>query len=202
MRLEGALGIFGEKDQASPGFIKREGQVNVMMADIAIRRCGPHDLEEIRDLSVRTFVETFSKDNRKEDMERYVEEHFSRAMLQRELRHGDALFYLAQVHGDAVGYMKVNVREAQTEAGHSNALEVQRIYVLKAFQGMGVGRMLMDEAVALAKDMALSYIWLGVWEHNLPAIRFYEKMGFEKFGTHVFLLGEDAQTDHLLRLHL
>lgn len=172
------------------------------MGDIVIRRCGPKDLDTLRDLSVRTFVETFSETNRKEDMERYLEAHFSREALQGELQQRDALFYLAEIHGDAVAYMKVNVWDAQTEPGHENALEVQRIYVLEAFKNRGVGKRLMEAAVALAKSMALSYIWLGVWERNLPAIRFYEKWGFEKFDTHVFLLGADAQTDHLMRLVL
>lgn len=182
-----------------PRFCGEEGEGNGMTAECVIRRCGPKDLEAVRDLSARTFIETFSADNRKEDMERYLEAHFSREALQGELQQRDALFYLAEIHGDPVAYMKVNVRDAQTEPGHENALEVQRIYVLEAFKNQGIGKKLLEEAVALAKDMALSYIWLGVWEHNLPAIRFYEKWGFEKFDTHVFLLGEDAQTDHLLR---
>lgn len=40
---------------------------------------------------------------------------------------------------------------------------------------------------------------LGVWEHNHRALRFYEKNGFIAFGTHIFQLGNDQQTDILMK---
>jgi ribosomal protein S18 acetylase RimI-like enzyme len=47
-----------------------------------------------------------------------------------------------------------------------------------------------------------AYIWLGVWEHNTAAIRFYERLGFEKFAMHPYYIGKDRQTDWLMKMNL
>lgn len=41
--------------------------------------------------------------------------------------------------------------------------------------------------------------WLGVWERNDRAIRFYARHGYERCGEHVFQLGDDAQTDYIMQ---
>ncbi|MNF16430.1 Protease synthase and sporulation negative regulatory protein PAI 1 [compost metagenome] len=43
------------------------------------------------------------------------------------------------------------------------------------------------------------YIWLGVWEENKRALRFYEKNGFTVFDKHIFRLGNDEQTDLMMK---
>jgi ribosomal protein S18 acetylase RimI-like enzyme len=42
-------------------------------------------------------------------------------------------------------------------------------------------------------------VWLGVWEKNLRAISFYEKNGFIAFDQHIFQLGDDRQTDIMMK---
>ena len=101
-----------------------------------------------------------------------------------------------------MAYMKVNFDNAQTEEGYTNSLEVQRIYVLEDYKNMKIGKSLIDEAKEIANKENLDYIWLGVWEHNINAIRFYEKQGFVKFDTHIFKLGDDEQTDNLMKYTL
>lgn len=98
--------------------------------------------------------------------------------------------------------MKLNFEKAQTEPGHDNTLEVQRIYVLGKYKGKHIGKSLMEKTIEIGKENDLNYIWLGVWEHNVGAIRFYEMLGFEKFDSHIFVLGEDEQTDNLMKLIL
>lgn len=90
-----------------------------------------------------------------------------------------------------VGYMKVNFGSAQTEKGYDNSMEIQRIYVSKSCKGMGIGSRFMDSALTLAKKKGVDYVWLGVWEHNHKAIKFYQDKGFVRFGEHFFVLGED-----------
>ena len=101
-----------------------------------------------------------------------------------------------------VGYFKLNWGDAQKDIHDENAVEIERIYVLKEFQRKRIGQQMLAKTIELAKDKGAEYIWLGVWEKNIKAIRFYEKHGFEKFGEHVFMLGNDKQTDHLMKLVL
>jgi ribosomal protein S18 acetylase RimI-like enzyme len=60
----------------------------------------------------------------------------------------------------------------------------------------------MDASLERAKGENRDVMWLGVWEYNPRAQRFYEKNGFRVVGSHVFQLGEDAQTDLLMQKEL
>lgn len=172
------------------------------MNQITIREAGINDLEVVQALSERTFIETFAATNEPQDLRQYVEDNLNPNQLGRELLVPESTFWLAELEGEAVAYMKLNVGQAQTEPDQADSLEIQRIYVLSSRKGMGIGRALIAHAVQIAREMGLQRLWLGVWEENVSAIRFYEKIGFQPFGQHVFVLGEDRQTDHLMELLL
>jgi ribosomal protein S18 acetylase RimI-like enzyme len=104
--------------------------------------------------------------------------------------------YLAE---QVIGYMKLNIGAAQTDLQGENGLEICRIYVDHRFQGLRLGQQLIDLAFHTAKEMKVAFVWLGVWEKNAGAIRFYERNGFETISKHDFWLGTDRQTDHIMR---
>ena len=97
-----------------------------------------------------------------------------------------------------VGYLKLNLLDAQTEKMSDDYLEIERIYVLKKFHGKGYGKALIDFSKEKAIQKKKKKIWLGVWEKNPNAIGFYQKMGFEKTGTHIFKVGDDEQLDYVM----
>ncbi|MCK9286083.1 MAG: GNAT family N-acetyltransferase [Sphaerochaetaceae bacterium] len=169
------------------------------MEQIILRRCDVSDVEVLRKLSEITFRETFGADNTPADMECYVKEHFSVSRMKEELGNFHSLFFLAVHDGKAVAYMKLNFSEAQTEPDYPNSLELQRIYVLHDFKHNNIGRLLMEKAIEVCRREQLGYLWLGVWEHNAAAIRFYEKQGFKMCRTHQFTLGTDVQTDYIMK---
>lgn len=109
-------------------------------------------------------------------MREYVEEGFSDEKLKKELMDKSSEFYFAELDDKAIGYLKVNCGQSQTEIKDEQALEIERIYVLKEFHGKKVGQFLYDKAIELAKEKKAEYVWLGVWEQNLRAIRFLKKM--------------------------
>jgi len=166
---------------------------------MTIRECGLEDLPVVKQICEKTFVETFGEENSEDDMKKYLQETFSEEVLKKELEEEDSLYFLAYMEEKPAGYMKLNFREAQTEKGYEDAMEVQRIYVLKEHKGKGIGKRMIEKAAAIGREKSLQYIWLGVWEHNRAAIAFYEKLGFLKFDSHVFVLGEDHQIDHLMK---
>ena len=96
----------------------------------------------------------------------------------------------------------LNFGQAQTEFNDNKALEIERIYVLKEFYGKKVGQVLYDKAFDIAKQAGADYLWLGVWEENQRAINFYKKNGFVEFDKHIFKLGDDEQTDIIMKLKL
>ena len=62
--------------------------------------------------------------------------------------------------------------------------------------------MLYEKAMQVAEDKKVDYVWLGVWEENPRAIRFYQKNGFVEFDKHIFRLGDDEQTDIMMKRFL
>lgn len=172
------------------------------MEYIKIKKCNLDDLEKIKYISQKTFIETFSEQNRKEDIEYYLKKNLSNEQLKSEILNDESIFFIVEVDNNIAAYMKLNLTKAQTEEGHPNTLEVQRIYVLQEYKGKQIGKKLIQKAIETGKNSNLNYIWLGVWEHNLSAINFYIKQGFEKFDTHIFKLGDVEQTDNLMKLLL
>ena len=99
----------------------------------------------------------------------------------------------------ALGYIKINFGTSQSELQDEQALELERIYVSNDQLGKGIGQQLLDKAIETAQIAGLKYIWLGVWEHNLRARRFYDRNGFVQFDKHIFTLGDDDQIDLLMK---
>ncbi|MDO6392003.1 GNAT family N-acetyltransferase [Pontibacter sp. BT731] len=167
-----------------------------------IKRVTQDDLDQLQQISRQTFSETFSAKNSAEDMKKYLEEELAVEKLTAELSDQNSEFYFATVDNRVVGYLKVNSGLAQTELKDDNGLEIERIYVLKEYHGKRVGQLLYDHAIHMARQMKAGYVWLGVWEENPRAIHFYKKNGFVEFDKHVFKLGDDEQTDIMMKLHL
>ena len=167
-----------------------------------IRKVSVKDIGKLKEIGKRTFAETFSSQNSEENMTKYLENVFSTEKPTTELTDENAKFYFAELNGKVIGYLKVNFGQSQTEIKDENALEIERIYVLKEFHGKKVGQILYQKAIELAKEQNVDYVWLGVWEQNPRAIRFYEKNGFVAFDKHIFKLGDDEQTDIIMKQKL
>lgn len=165
-----------------------------------LKKISVDDVVPLQTISRTTFKETFIEHNTEEDLNKYLEEQLSIQKLTDELKNPNADFYFALDNEQIVGYLKLNRSTAQTELINLAAFEIERIYVLKEYFGKGLGQFLLDNAIQIGKALKPSYIWLGVWELNKRAIRFYEKNGFTVFSSHLFTLGNDIQTDLLMKL--
>jgi ribosomal protein S18 acetylase RimI-like enzyme len=174
------------------------------MENIIIQKVNSSERELLllQKIGRQTFFETFASKNTAENMKKYLETGFSLETLKAELANSNAEFYFAWRDDQIIGYLKLNFGASQTELQEDKALEIERIYVLQAFQGKKVGQMLYEKALQIAKQAKFSYIWLGVWEENPNAIQFYEKNGFVTFDKHIFKLGEDEQIDLMMKLSL
>lgn len=172
------------------------------MEKINIRKVTLNDLAQLQKTGRQTFSETFSAKNTVENMKKYMEEGFSMEKLTKELNNKNSAFYFAELNDEVIGYIKLNSGQSQTELKEEAALEIERIYVLKEFHGKKAGQLLFEKAVEIAKQKNAGYIWLGVWEENQRAINFYRKNGFVTFDKHIFRLGEDEQTDIMMKLKL
>lgn len=169
------------------------------MEGVTISKASIGDVATLQIIGRQTFFETFAASNTEEDMKKYLDDNFTVEKITGELNNPDSYFFIAREDGEAIGYLKVNEGNAQTELKDNSSLEIERIYVLSAFHGKKIGQILYEKALTLAQALNKKSIWLGVWEENLRAIKFYEKNGFVAFDKHIFKMGEDEQTDIMMR---
>jgi ribosomal protein S18 acetylase RimI-like enzyme len=170
--------------------------------NVKIRKINILDLAQLQEIGISTFTETFTEHNTKEDLEKYLKENFAVDKLSAELNNQYSSFYFAELNEEIIGYLKINFGDAQTELKDNKSVEIERIYVLQAYHGKKIGQLLYNKAIEIAKEHQAHYVWLGVWEENHRALQFYKKNGFVQFDTHIFKLGNDEQTDIMMKLAL
>ena len=169
------------------------------MPMIDVRYADPNDAELIADLSRQTFYENYAIHNTKEDMDKFMNEQFTKEALVKEVTTSGNIFLLAYIENVVKGYMRMRESKKPTELDNVNAIEIARIYACTNDIGKGVGSALMQKGIEVAKENRKQIIWLAVWPNNQRAIEFYIKWGFEKFAEQDFILGNDIQRDWLMK---
>jgi ribosomal protein S18 acetylase RimI-like enzyme len=172
------------------------------LSSINIRIANPDDAEVIADFSHRTFCDAFGSFNTKENMDKFIRNDFNRKKLIAQVSEPGNIFLLAYQHDELTGYVRLLESNNPPELGEIDTIEISRIYVENKITAKGIGSALMQKCVDVAREKNKKIIWLGVWEHNARAIAFYEKWGFEIFSDHIFMLGDDMQTDILMKKNL
>lgn len=167
-----------------------------------LQKCDQTHLDELIGLSLRTFKDAFEMDNDPEDFKDYLRTAFDRDILANQLQDENVGFYFVKCNNHTVGYFKLNENLAQTDIKTDHSIELERIYVLNTFQGLGIGEWMLAEIKRIASEKGKRFLWLGVWEKNHKAIRLYQRLGFTQFGTHPYFIGKDKQTDWLMRFDL
>ena len=169
---------------------------------LLFKKCTKEDLHQLVTIAKKTFISAFEKDNDPKDFNAYIDTAFEEDNIAKQLGNIDSTFYFIYRDGSLVGYFKLNENDTQTDLKSEDFIELERLYVLKEFQGNQIGTYSLQKVYELAFQKRKDFIWLGVWQKNTNAVRFYEKHGFVKFGTHPYYIGEDEQTDWLMRYDL
>lgn len=169
-------------------------------SDIKITPIYPKDASRLLKICRETFYESFGPPiNKEENVQHYFTTKITLKHIIKEIQNPDSEFYFISVQNKIAGYLKLNQRNAQTEKVVGKAMEIERIYVKNRFQGQKIGKLLLNKAFHIAQQNKVTFIWLGVWEKNIKAIKFYERHGFKPFDKHQFMLGSDVQTDIMMK---
>ena len=167
-----------------------------------LRKATLSDLPELLALARTSFLQAFTVGNKPENVQAYLAEAFTEDKLTKEIQEPASTFIVASLGGKLVGYTKLNLAAAQADVQDPTSVEVARLYTLEEVWGKGLGQLLLDAGLNFARQEGKTWLWLGVWEHNARAIRFYEKNGLRIFGSHPFPFGDEIQTDWLMRVEL
>lgn len=171
------------------------------MPPIEIRSATADDAKLLTDLAYTTFWDAFADHpkNAPDDLNHYMRQAFSLEQITAELEDPNSVFLIAEIEGEAAGYAKLVLDTIEPGVTADKPIELSRLYSQQKFLGQGVGQSLMDACFDRARQEGCDVMWLGVWEFNPRAQRFYERNGFRIVGSHVFQLGSDPQTDLLMQ---
>lgn len=174
------------------------------MTPLTIRQATVEDARVLTDLAYTTFWDAFAHHpkNAPDDLNHYMRQAFNREQIATEVSDTKNIFLIAEFDGEAAGYSKIVIDNIEPGITAERPVELSRLYSHQKHLGQGVGQSLMDACVERARAEDRDVMWLGVWEYNPRAQRFYEKNGFRVVGSHVFLLGKDPQTDLLMQREL
>lgn len=168
---------------------------------ITIRPVTENDIVLLTELGRTTFIESFSEQNNPVNVQKYLAESYAFEVIKVEFDNPKNHFFIAEFNSEPAGFIKIIFDEDEDHPilKDKKCLQLERIYILEKFQGLGISRKMLNKLFEIAIENHFELIWLGVWEKNIKAITIYEKWGFEKFGDHIFNLGGDLQTDLLMK---
>ena len=164
-----------------------------------ITQCTIENISQLKKLAYSTFDESFRPMNAQETIDTYLSEAFTTRKLSLEIMTNGCEFYFIYSGDELAGYLKINYAPSQTDINDPHSVEIERMYVRKEFKGKGFGKHLMDYAEELAVKAGKKYLWLGVWEKNRDAIEFYKHINFRITGEHKFQIGNEMQTDLIMK---
>jgi ribosomal protein S18 acetylase RimI-like enzyme len=157
-----------------------------------IRTAVAADAARLAELAARTFAETFADSTPPDDLRDFLTKTYNEAQQAAEIADPKILTFVDEVDGELVAFAQLKL------GGDPARIELGRLYVDRAQHGRGVAHAMMQRCLDEAAARGAETIWLGVWEHNERAKAFYRKYGFVTTGEHVFIVGSDLQTDHLM----
>ncbi len=164
----------------------------------SIRRAETKDASALAILAEKTFRDTFEADNSGADMDQHCKDTYSAQIQTREILDPEMDTFVCQHEQALIAYTQLSWQAAPSCVQASNPVEIRRFYVDSPWHGQGIAQTMMKTLLEHVASKNADQIWLGVWEHNPRAQRFYQKMGFLEVGDHVFQLGSDPQRDLIL----
>ncbi len=165
--------------------------------EITIRRILIAEAPALSKMAKQTFYDTFTGTCTEEDMQAFLEQYYNLEQIKKELSNQDDYCFFAEINGEPVGYIRFMEDSSNfAEVNKWKSLELKRLYVLKEYHGKGMAQKLMEFFIAFAEQYQYELVWLGVWEYNFRAQKFYSKYGFINSGhTHDFPIGNTPQMD-------
>lgn len=174
-----------------------------MTGIITIRTATIEDAPLLAKMGREAFSAAFGDQNTSENMAAYLSGAFSNQIQAAEIIEEGSVFLVAETEAkEAAGYARLYGGVPPTCITGTKAVELVRFYMMPRWIGKGIAGQLMQACLNTAWGGGYDVVWLGVWQQNPRAIRFYQKWGFNIVGSHPFLLGTDLQEDWLMECQL
>ena len=163
-----------------------------------IRPATARDAAALAVLARRTFSDAFAADNSPEDLAAFLDATYSPDIQAHELADPSLTYLVAEWDGVLVAFALIRTGNVSPCVDDPSAVELQRIYVDQSYHGTGLAQALMAAVIAEAARLGAGALFLGVFERNAKALRFYAAQGFREVGKQIFVVGSDPHQDLVL----
>jgi len=160
-----------------------------------IRLARPDDAPALAQLAEQTFVEAFvhgveeggfALGYPEDDLAVFLQQSYATERVAQWIADPAALVLIAERGGRAVAYAHAGDNTLPYPGAGPGDGELKRIYVRKSAQGIGLGRMLLEQALTW---LGARPVYIGVWSGNHKAQRLYGHYGFRTVGAYQFSVG-------------
>jgi ribosomal protein S18 acetylase RimI-like enzyme len=154
----------------------------------------------LSEIGKKTFMESHGHCADPKDVQDYIDSHFNKSVLVKELENSDIRFRKILVENQLAGYSKLILNSSHTFNLTNPIAKFERLYLLKEFYGLGLGKKLLKHNIKIAKEHNQKGLWLFVWVENLRAFKFYQKNGFKVIGKHDFKISDNHSNPNYIML--
>jgi GNAT superfamily N-acetyltransferase len=158
---------------------------------ISFIRAAAHDSETIVNIGLVSVKEAHLGSCPEEILDEYLSNHYNNDTIKKELAEPQNIYHIITYNNQPAGFSKIIFNAPHAAINRTNTTKLDRIYLLKEFQGAKLGYELLKYNIALAKSHGQSGIWLFTWVGNKKAVIFYTKAGFTTIGNHNFHVAQE-----------
>lgn len=169
---------------------------------IHLRNASAEDIPALCTMAGKAFRDAYTGKMPEEDLQTYVIKAFSQEQVLAEWQDAGNTFLLAFDGQELAGYAKINTNPRPERQEADQYIELERLYLLRSFQGRQIGSVLMEHCIRYATGLGYKTLWLNVWEHNTAAIKFYQRWDFEFVDWTIMMRGNDPQKALWMRKRL
>jgi GNAT superfamily N-acetyltransferase len=164
---------------------------------VRYRDVTPADAAELARIGRDTFVETFGHLYSAADLSAFIESDHSEAACRVLLARPGVAARFAETGGALHGYAVIAPNALPFVPEDVPTLELKRLYLTAALRGQGAADLLMDWAESHARRAGAQAVSLSVFSENHRAKRFYARRGYTHLGDYHFMVGSQADEEHV-----
>ena len=173
------------------------------MTEPVIRPARPEDAAALGALGRQTFVDTFVEGfgipYPADDLNAFLDASFDPAPMRAKLAEPGCAWWVAERDGALLAFANVGPNGLPHPDARPSHMELRRLYVARAAQGLGLGSKLLTLSLDWMQAHTDGPLWIGVWSGNLKAQKLYAAHGFEKAGEYDYPVGAWRDREFILR---
>jgi GNAT superfamily N-acetyltransferase len=156
-----------------------------MTKDIIYRKAQSADALKLSVLYKQVYIQTYGTEGVSDEFANFITRQFAPERLEQIIvEHPDNII-LGVYKNNLLGVAEIEFAK-KCPINNIIAPELNKLYILERFCGLGIGYRLLEEAEKTVHSKGIKEMWLWVLESNNRAIAFYDRRGYQHIGNASF----------------